>query len=155
MSVDKNVFDGMRNLVSIHAVGLLGAIPVTSVGAFDGLGNIHNIRAWVHKDYLSAWQADPEWSRFELHGTTAAVDGITTDDALSINAVWQGNTLTVTAGEELAAVSIFSTSGAILAVSAPRATEAALDLSDVTEKIIVVRATTPSGARTFKLRRTK
>ena len=50
-------------------------------------------------------------------------------------------------------MSVFSTSGSILAVSAPRATEAILDLGDVADKIIVVRATTASGARTFKLRK--
>lgn len=155
VTVDKNVFDGMLNLISIHGVEMKGAIPATSIGAFDGLANIHNIRTWVLKDYLSAWQADPEWSRFELHGTTAAVDGITTDREISINAAWQGNTLTVTASEELVGVSIFSTSGSILSVSAPYTSEATLDLSDISDNIIVVRATTKSGAKTFKLRRAK
>lgn len=152
-SVGYRALDGMPNLNSVRVLELGGAVPTAATGAFDGLGNIHSIRLWVLKDNLSAWQADPEWSRFDLKPTTLSVDGITADQGLDINAVWEGDQLTVTAGQELITVSVFSTSGAILAVSAPRATEAALDLRDVADKIIVVRATTASGARTFKLRK--
>ena len=88
-----------------------------------------------------------------LIGTDASTPGITADQGLEINAVWQDDQLIVTSGQELVTVSVFSTSGSILAVSAPRATEAILDLGDVADKIIVVRATTASGARTFKLRK--
>lgn len=152
-SVGNRALDGMLNLISIRAVEVEGAVPAAATGAFDGLGNISNIRLWVLKDNLSAWQADPEWGRFMLIGTDASTPGITADQGLEINAVWQDDQLIVTAGQELVTVSVFSTSGSILAVSAPRATEAILDLGDVADKIIVVRATTASGARTFKLRK--
>lgn len=151
-SVGANALNGMSNLISIRAIELEGAVPAAATGAFDGLNSISTIRLWVLKDNLSAWQADPEWSRFNLIGTTLSTPGITADQGLDINAVWQDDRLIVTSGQELVTVSVFSTSGSILAVSAPRATEAILDLGDVADKVIVVRATTASGARTFKLR---
>lgn len=154
--VGEHVADGMDNLVSIKAIELEGNIPNTADHAFDGINGISGKRLWVHEDHLQSWTNHPEWSRFELKGSTLGTDPIISDEiaGADIKCFWQNDLLTVSASENLTGVSVYSTNGAILAISTPQTTEATIDLNGVADNIIVIRASTASGAKTFKLRRT-
>lgn len=154
-SVAPHALDGMTGLRTIQGFYMHGAIPHTAEGAFDGLGNIGNISLWVDKDHESAWLNHPEWGRFEIIGTTLGVENNIADGAgaLNIECVWHGDLLSLTSTEPMEAVTVYDAAGMVLAASAPRNIDATIDMSGISAKVIIVRATAAHGAKTFKLRR--
>lgn len=153
--VGKNALDGMENLINIMGYYMHGNIPETDEAAFSGLENIGNIKLWVDNDFLDSWRNHPQWGQFSLVGTTASVGGIEVDatSELSIDCKWNGNMLELASNEPLKIVAVYDTGGAVLAVARPSALNATIDMDGVDARIVVVRATTAAGAKTFKLRR--
>lgn len=154
-SVAPHALDGMTALRTIQGFYMHGAVPDAADGAFDGLENIGDISLWVDKDHESSWINHPEWGRFKIIGTTVGVESNIADgsDALNIECIWHGDLLSLNSTEPMAAVIVYDAAGMVLAASAPRSVDAAMDMSGISAKVIIVRATTARGARTFKLRR--
>ena len=155
-SVGSHVLDGMNSFVTIQGYSMGADIPETAAGAFDGLQQVSSVTLWVDENHDEVWRDHPEWGRFEIIPTADAVESIEADvtGGLLMDCVWVDHVLRLTASENITSVTVADASGAILAISSPRSVEAMIDMSGISANVIVVRAATASGTKSFKLRRT-
>lgn len=151
-SVGKEVLSGMKNLNSVNVYLLEGNVPQTVPGSFDGI-KPENISLMVDKNHIETWKADPEWGRFNIQGVSLSTDDIILDGPESIVFELEGNVLRISAPEEIGNVLITDASGMMLLAMAPGDTTVEIDITDMPQAVLLARAVTSKGARTFKFQR--
>lgn len=153
--VGRHALDGMVNLHTVHNYDLHGNIPMTDEGAFNGISNIGEVKLWVDTIYHPYWTGHAEWGRFNVSPTTVGVEGIeneTGTDA-NISCQWNAGILNIRSSENITSVGVYDTAGMMLAMAAPGADQAQIDLSASSQQIIIVKVNTTSAQKIFKLLR--
>ena len=93
------------------------------------------------------WSLHPAWGRFKI--AKVGVDAPVADES-EIRVAASDGTVTVKASEIIERAEVFGKGGELLAMSSPGDTECRLDMAGDCD-IIVVRVTTPSVTKSFKI----
>ena len=144
--VARGAFYAMPRLVSIDATALRGSLPEADDESFRGI-NQSAITLYVSEGYEAMWSLHPAWGRFKI--AKVGVDAPVADES-EIRVAASDGTVTVKASEIIERAEVFGKGGELLAMSSPGDTECRLDMAGDCD-IIVVRVTTPSVTKSFKI----
>lgn len=147
-SLGKGVFAKMGALSSIDAISLKGNIPEVEEGSFDGI-NPSSIKLYVDKDNYDDWKNHPQWGEFDVQSeNNVGLESLTADNS-AISILLSGNILVISAPETISEAAIYSVDGEILTKGAGQ-TEMQFLLDEISEKVIIVKVSAPSGKRSEK-----
>ncbi len=144
--VARGAFYAMPRLVSIDATALRGSLPEADDESFRGI-NQSAITLYVSEGYEAMWSLHPAWGRFKI--AKVGVEAPVADES-EIRVAASDGTVTVKASEIIERAEVFGKGGELLAMSTPADTECRLDMAGDCD-IIVVRVTTPSATKAFKI----
>lgn len=136
------IFMNCVNLADIDANALGAMIPEVSENSFDGI-DPQRINLYVEGNCFDLWKNHPRWGNFNIIAGKSIVNS--PQDKTDISIFMDQDYVTILASETVGEYIISSLSGHIIASGETPLKELRIDISGNNEKIIIVRASNPTG----------
>ncbi len=136
--VGDHAMEDWKSLKSINA-DRLRTIPSMGEKVWDGIDQ-SKVALYVHLSDIEMYKEAPQWGDFDVQQIPNDVQEVISDPESTVRIYMSGNDICVLSDNDIELVEVYDTGGMLLVRVEPYDTAAMINVSDITSRLLIVRA---------------